>query len=250
MLMLVIHLFTSKRLQQGALVCAIFAVALATPASLFAHAGENHDAGITIVADELADESADEPGPIKNAPVSSAENSSPQNNLPGNIASIGGPFSLVNHLGESVTEQTYAGKHMLVFFGYSNCQIMCSISLKRIADALDILQSDADAPLSKLNPLVITVDPANDNPTRLRESLSTYHPALIGLTGTLDQLKPVYKAYGQKPSVLDMALSNNPVVSHTSYFYLMGPDGKLQTFFPPVLNSESMTRVIKKYLPI
>jgi len=129
-------------------------------------------------------------------------------------------------------------------------QVMCSISLRRIADALAILQEDADTPLAKFNPLVITVDPANDTPLRLRESLSTYHPALIGLTGTLDQLKPVYKAYGQKPSVLELALNGNPIVSHSSYFFLMGPDGKLQTFFPPILSAESMAALIKKYLPV
>jgi len=217
-------------------VAKVFAVMLAlfcTPSALFAHAGEKHDdTGVTV--------SAEEQGSIPNT----------QNVLPENISNLGGPFSLVNHLGQPVTEQTYAGKHMLVFFGYSNCQVMCSISLKRIADALSILQADADAPLSKFHPLVITVDPANDTPAQLKSQLSTYHPALTGLTGSLEQLKPVYKAYGQKPSILDMELNNNPIVSHSSFFYLMGPDGKLQTFFPPILSAETMASVIKKYLPI
>ncbi len=204
------------------------AFALATSSTVFAHGTETHDdAGVSVEA------------------VSAAPNI-----LPEEIANIGGAFSLVNHFGEAVTEQTYAGKHMLVFFGYSNCQVMCSISLKRIAGALAILDADPDAPLNKFSPVVITVDPANDSPERLRESLSSYHPALTGLTGTLEQLGPVYKAYGQKPSVMDMELGDNPIVSHSSYFYLMGPDGKLQTLFPPILSAESMAGVIKKYLPI
>jgi len=126
---------------------------------------------------------------------------------------------------------------------------MCSISLKRIGDALAILSADADAPLSKLNSLVITVDPANDTPARLRESLAVYHPALTGLTGTLEQLKPVYQAYQQKPSILDMELNESAIVAHSSYFFLMDQNGKLQTLFPPILNAESMAKVIKKYLP-
>ncbi len=208
----------------------LLVAALLAPTSLLAHGDEKHeDVGVTLTE-----------------PVAA----SASNALPSQIADIGGPFSLVNHKGESVTERTYLGKHMLVFFGYSNCQIMCSISLKRIGDALAILQADSDAPLEKLNPLVITVDPSNDTPEKLSESLSAVHPALIGLTGSLDQLKPVYKAYRQKPSILDMELQDNPVVSHSSYFYLMGPDGKLQTFFPPVLSAESMAGVIKKYLAI
>ncbi len=190
-----------------------------------AHDGENHDdSGVSV------------------------EVATTNNVLPAEIASIGGPFSLTNHLGQPVTDQTYAGKHMLVFFGYSNCQIMCSISLKRIADALTILENDIDKPLEKINPLVITVDPANDTPEVLKNSLAGYHAALIGLTGTLDELKPVYKAYKQKPSVLDFELAESAVVSHQSYFYLMGPDGKLQTFFPPVLNAESVATLIKRYV--
>jgi len=214
------------------ILAAVFTLLL-MPSLLFAHGDEKHDdPGVSVSSDGSA------PTPLS------------PGTLPADLANIGGPFSLTDHSGQSVTDQSYAGKHMLVFFGYSNCQVMCSISLRRIADALAILQEDADAPLAKFNPLVITVDPANDTPLRLRESLSTYHPALIGLTGTLDQLKPVYKAYGQKPSVLELALNGNPIVSHSSYFFLMGPDGKLQTFFPPILSAESMAALIKKYLPV
>ena len=211
----------------------IIGASLFAPNWAFAHAGENHDDdGITVSVDDQED--------IQNT----------ENILPEELANIGGAFSLVNHLGEPVTDQTYAGKHMLVFFGYSNCQVMCPISFKRIADALTILEDDQNEPLTKLNTLVITVDPKNDSPAHLRESLASYHPAMTGLTGTLDQLKPVYKAYKQKPSILEETFNDKEIVTHTSYFYLMGPDGKLQTFFPPVLSSESMANVLKRYLPI
>jgi len=226
--------FEFGRSRRQALKVAVWlTVLLAIPGLLFAHAGETHDdPGVTTNVEESVSVVAG------------------QANLPENIADIGGSFSLTNHLGQPVTDQTYAGKHMLVFFGYSNCQIMCSISLKRIADALTILQADADAPLTKFHPLVITVDPANDTPAQLRKSLATYHPALIGLTGTLSELRPVYQAYKQKPSILDMELNASAVISHSSYFYLMDQHGKLQTLFPPILSSESMAKLIKKYLPI
>ena len=226
------NIFSLNKLCCRSVLAAALALFLATPSLLLAHGDEVHD----------------DPGVSVNAGESAATSLALQG-LPEDITNIGGPFSLVNHSGHLVTEQTYAGKHMLVFFGYSNCQIMCSISLKRIADALAILQADADSPLEKFNPLVITVDPANDTPARLREILSAYHKSLIGLTGSLEQLKPVYKAYGQKPSVLELALNGNPIVSHSSYFFLMGPDGKLQTFFPPILSAETMAALIKKYLP-
>lgn len=212
---------------------ALLAGTTASSSVVFAHNGETHDDPAAELGDEVL-------GKLPDAPAT----------LPESIANIGGPFSLVNHLGEQVTDQTYSGKHMLVFFGYSNCQIMCSLSLKRIADTLTILQEAETAALTQLHPLVITVDPENDTPARLHESLASYHPALTGLTGSLEQLKPVYKAYGQKPSVLDTKLNESAIVSHSSYFYLMGPDGKLQTFFPPILSAERMADAIQKYLAI
>lgn len=212
--------------------CAALMTVPLAPTLLYAHGSENHDdSGVSVVVDK-------EPQATVDASI-----------LPDELANIGGPFNLTNHQGESVSDKTYAGKHMLVFFGYSNCQVMCSISLKRIAEALNILQADADAPLDKFHSLVITVDPANDTPERLKTSLAAYHPSITGLTGTLKQLEPVYKAYKQKPAVLDIELNGSPVVEHQSYFYLMGPDGKLQTLFPPILSAESMAGVIKKYLP-
>lgn len=204
-------------------------VALGVAVSASAHDGVDHGDGVELEAAHA------------NVPFKPAS-------LPPDIATLGGPFALTDHHGTEVTDQTYAGGHMLVFFGYTNCQVMCSISLKRIGDALALLQDDPDVALDALNPLVITVDPANDTPAALKEGLAHYHPALTGLTGTLEQLTPVYEAYGQKPDVLEVQLGGTSVVQHSSYFFLMGPDGKLQTLFPPVLNAASMAAVLKKYL--
>ena len=228
-----LNISTPNSLRLPAMLSVLVYAALVTPTALFAHAGEKHDS----------------PG-VSTETTAQNLGTAESNVLPADFATIGGPFSLINHHGQQVTDKTYAGNHMLVFFGYSSCQIMCSISLKRIGDALTILQDDPEAPLSRLSPLVITVDPTNDTPARLRKTLSSYHPSLIGLTGTLEQLKPVYKAYRQKPSVLDEKLNDNTIISHTSYFYLMDQNGKLQTFFPPILSAESMANVIKKYLSI
>lgn len=206
-------------------------------AGVLAHGNENHaDAGVSVDREQRT-VAPHEPDVL-----------SEDNVLPDEIATIGGPFSLVNHFGDEVTEQTYAGKHMLVFFGYSNCQVMCPTSLKRMGDALAMLEQEEDNLLARLNSLVITVDPDNDTPEQLRKSLFSYHPSLTGLTGTPEQLKPVYKAYRQKPLPLEYELGNSLVYSHSSYFYLMGPDGKLQTFFPPILSAQSMAELIKKYL--
>lgn len=210
------------------IVCAgLMASVVALPVA--AHNGVDHGDGVAVHSDA---------GDVPFTPAA----------LPPNIADLGGPFALTDHFGNAVTDKTFAGDHMLVFFGYTNCQVMCSISLKRIGDALAILSDDPEVNLDGLNPLVITVDPVNDTPAVMQESLSHYHVALTGLTGSLEQLTPVYQAYGQKPDVLDVELGGTSVVQHSSYFFLMGPDGSLRTLFPPVLNASSMAALLKKYL--
>ncbi|MBX2886946.1 MAG: SCO family protein [Granulosicoccus sp.] len=198
---------------------------LLVPGFVWGHAGETHeDKGVSVDSTAV---------PTNNAP------------LP---IEVGGPFSLIDHHGNNVTDQTFIGKHMLVFFGYTDCQIMCSISLDRIGGALALLQDENTGLLDKLAPLVVTVDPHNDTPDKLKNSLAKYHSALLGLTGTSENLDKIYQAYNQSPSVIDGKLNEKDVVTHTSYFYLMGPDGELQTFFPPILNAQSMASILKKYI--
>ena len=195
------------------------------PCVVFGHAGEKHvDPGIVIESSALE----------KTDPV-----------LP---IDVGGSFSLIDHNGNPVTDQSFAGKHMLVFFGYTDCQIMCSISLTRIGNALKILAAEKEDLLTHLAPLIVTVNPQHDTPARLKQSLAPYHPALLGLTGTPANLEQMYQAYNQSPAFLEETLNDKDVVSHSSYFYLIGPDGALKTLFPPILNSESMANILRKYI--
>ncbi len=157
---------------------------------------------------------------------------------------VGGEFSLIDHNGNAVTDKSYLGKHMLVFFGYASCKNMCSLSLSRLGKALDLL-----GPLTeKLSPLVITVDPERDTPAALRSSLAKYHSGLIGLTGQPGQIETAYKAYKQTPSKGENDWEGDPIISHSSYFYLMDQKGEFQTLFPPILNPQSMAKIMKKYI--
>jgi len=206
---------------------AIFIVLFATSSVVNAHNGENHeDKGVTV-----------DPGTLEN------KSDSP---LPVNL---GGPFELIDHFGQTVTDRSYAGEFMLVFFGYTDCQIMCSISLTRIGETLSLLEKKPNL-FDKLNPLVVTVNPGIDTPAVMKTGLHKYHPALVGLTGSNLQLSDMYQAYKQKPVPLDEKIGDNQIISHSSYFYLMGPDGSLETFFPPILNPESMVAILEKYLTL
>ena len=204
---------------------ALAALLVLIPSVVLGHSGEKHeDKGVSV--DSTGAVKKDSPLPIN----------------------VGGPFSLTDHNGNTVTNETYLGKHALIFFGYTNCQVMCSISLDKIGGALRLLEKENASVLENLAPLIVTVDPENDSPATLKVSLKKYHSALVGLTGSHDDLNKIYKAYKQSPSLLDIQMNDKDVVTHSSYFYLMGPDGELQTFFPPILNSESMAGILKKYI--
>lgn len=117
-----------------------------------------------------------------------------------------------------------------VYFGFSHCPDICPDELDKMARMIDIaspLQTYSSAPKPQsrppLLPIFITCDPARDTPSVLKSYLAEFHPAILGLTGTYEQVKQVCKAYrvyfstpeGVKPGM-------DYLVDHSIYFYLMG----------------------------
>jgi len=107
------------------------------------------------------------------------------------VSEIGGPFSLVDHHGKSVTDRDYLGKPTLVFFGFTHCPNVCPTTLFEITNQLKDLGPDAD----RLNVLFITVDPERDTPEELALYLSSFDPRITGLTGTPENILGAEKAY-------------------------------------------------------
>jgi protein SCO1/2 len=136
---------------------------------------------------------------------------------------VGGPFSLIDGDGKPVTDQTWRGKYMLVYFGYTYCPDVCPTTLTNVATALDKLGSKAN----EIQPLFITVDPKRDTPAVVKQYAAAFSPRLIGLTGSPQQIAAAAKAYrvyyaehrtGPGP--------NDYSMDHSSVLYLMGPDGR------------------------
>lgn len=134
---------------------------------------------------------------------------------------IGGPFTLTSADGRTVTDQTYRGKWMLVYFGYTNCPDACPTALNNMSITLQKLGSEAD----KLQPLFITVDPKRDTRQVMSAYLESFDPRIVGLVGTQTQTDSVAKTYRvyfeQRKDEGD-----NYLINHSAYFYLMDPDGK------------------------
>jgi protein SCO1/2 len=159
---------------------------------------------------------------------------------------IGGPFSLVDHTGKAVTDQDYAGKFMLVYFGYTFCPDVCPTSLSIMGDALNMLSPDQ---LDKVAPIFVTVDPERDTPEVLAGYVPNFHEKMIGLTGDLKNIKAVAKAYKvffAKANQDDP--DGNYTMDHGSTTYLIGPDGGYVAHFSHGSSSKMIAEKLAEIL--
>ncbi len=156
-------------------------------------------------------------------------------------AAPGGPFSLIDHAGLPVTERAYRGKYLLMVFGYTNCPDVCPTTLNSIAATMELLGPDAEA----IQPLFVTVDPDRDTPEVLAEYVAAFHPRMIGLTGSAEQIRQVAQAYRVYYSKVETGDDTYPV-DHSAYVYFAGPDGAVLTYLKHDAAPEAMAAAIEK----
>ena len=153
-------------------------------------------------------------------------------------------FSLVDHQGRAVTEKTYRGKWLLVFFGYTSCPDICPMTLYDIALALKALDEDAD----RVQPIFISVDPERDTVDVLAKYIPSFGPSIVGLTGEPEQVKETaqsFRVYYEK-----VAIPGNPeayTMDHQSYLYLIRPDGEFETVFPHGMSVDRLVAALRLY---
>ncbi|MCS6922259.1 MAG: SCO family protein, partial [Elioraea sp.] len=112
-----------------------------------------------------------------------------QTSLPSGVT-LGGPFSLTDETGARVTEATFRGRFMLIYFGFTYCPDVCPTELAKMAAALDLLGPEAE----EVVPILISVDPERDTPAALAQYTDLFHPRLIGLTGTEAEIAAAARA--------------------------------------------------------
>ncbi|MCW0235815.1 MAG: SCO family protein [Ferrovibrio sp.] len=161
------------------------------------------------------------------------------------VVSIGGPFSLTDQDGRIVSDKDFAGKLMLVYFGFTNCPDICPTGLQTIALAMDELGADA----AKVQPILITVDPERDTPPVMKEYVQAFHERLVGLTGTPEQIAAVakaYRVYYQKVTLKESSLGYS--VDHSGFIYLMDGKGQYLSHFRHDATPDQMVQKIRARL--
>ncbi|HET6157851.1 MAG TPA: SCO family protein [Dongiaceae bacterium] len=159
-------------------------------------------------------------------------------------ALIGGPFELTDQNGNQVTDQTFKGKLMLIYFGFTFCPDACPTALGVMSSALDKLDVAAD----RVVPILITIDPDRDKPAVLKDYVSNFHPRMVGLTGTPEQIAKVAKSYRIFYQKAPGASPDEYVMDHTTLIYLMDGDGKYITHFGPDATPDQISDEIRKHL--
>jgi protein SCO1/2 len=162
---------------------------------------------------------------------------------PGGVQ-VGGPFTLVDDTDKPVTEASWPGHWLLIYFGYTFCPDVCPTELQTIATALDALGPQA----AQVVPIFITIDPERDTPELMAGYVKLFDDRLIGLTGTPQQIAAVARAYRVYYAKVTPKESTTYLMDHSSFIYLMGPDGTLRMLFDPATSAQDIAGAIRKRL--
>jgi len=158
-------------------------------------------------------------------------------------AAIGGPFSLVDQNGRTVTDKDLRGHPFLVFFGFTHCPDVCPTSLFEISEVLGKLGPDAH----KVSALFVTIDPERDTAAEMKDYLSSFNPHLVGLTGDPAAIAAVAKEY--RVYVKKVPLDNGDyTMDHTALVYLMDKEGRFVTPFNLKRTPEDAAADLRRYL--
>ncbi|KAK6457395.1 putative cytochrome C oxidase assembly protein [Scheffersomyces xylosifermentans] len=139
---------------------------------------------------------------------------------------IGGPFSLIDTKGQPFTHKNLINdekKFSIIYFGFTHCPDVCPDELDKLGDMLDQLKKDN----IELQPIFITCDPARDSPEIIEQYLEDFHPSIIGLTGSYEDVKKAckqYRVYFSTPT--DVKPGQDYLVDHSIFFYLMDSEGQ------------------------
>jgi cytochrome oxidase Cu insertion factor (SCO1/SenC/PrrC family) len=160
---------------------------------------------------------------------------------------LGRPFELMDHNGRAVTNASYSGKWLLIFFGFTGCRESCPTGLVNMAAAMDALGPDTD----EVQPLFVDVSMEKPDIAGLAQFVSNFHPKLVGLTGTRAQTFAVvrdFKVRREYAMTNYSAKETGPRLNHTSYFYLVDPEGVTRAYFYHNLSPERMALTMRLHL--
>jgi protein SCO1/2 len=160
---------------------------------------------------------------------------------------LGGPFEMVDHTGRAVSDRDLRGGWLALFFGFTGCREACPVGLANIAAAMDMLGPDAE----RLRPVFVDFSMEAPDLKGLAQFVSNFHPRLLGMTGTRKQIFNMLRLYKVRRDFVHSVRSakeTGPRIDHTTYVYLIDPEGRTAAYFYHSLPPDEMAAVIRRHM--
>ncbi len=161
---------------------------------------------------------------------------------------IGGAFELTDSKGKTVRWNDFAGRYRIVYFVFTYCPDVCPTDLQRMGQGLRQFEHDDPERARLVQPIFVSVDPERDTPAVVGEFVANFHPRLIGLTGTpeqVEQAKQAFKVFAEKESG---ATGDAYMVNHSTVTYLFGPKGEPLATLPTDLGPDAVAAELEKWV--
>jgi protein SCO1/2 len=158
---------------------------------------------------------------------------------------VGGPFTLTDTTGKTVTNKNFQGKYLLMYFGYTYCPDICPTTMATITDAL----ADLGEKARQVQPVFVTVDPGRDTPAVLADYIARFSPRWQGLTGSEEQVRTMEKEYHVYAAKhVTGSAPGDYLMDHSSIVYLMNPAGKFQALIDADQPTEAVETALKSQI--
>lgn len=164
-------------------------------------------------------------------------------------AEIGGPFALQDTDGREVTDSSFLGRHVLIYFGYTYCPDVCPTRLQEMSVALEELDTRNPALAAGIVPVFVTVDPKRDTAAALKAYSAHFHPRMQALRGSEAEVIELVGSYQGYVKYVPAEDGGDYLVDHPAYVYLVGPDGRYVTHFTAFQGPEDMVEKLLSLAP-
>lgn len=162
-------------------------------------------------------------------------------------ASIGGPFTLVDKAGNTVRWSGLAGKYRIVYFGFTFCPDACPMDMHALMTGFAKFEKANPGLAARVQPLFITIDPERDGPEEVGQFAAAFHPRLMGLTGTPEQIETAAKAFAVYYAKGEET-AGGYLVDHSRVAYLMGPEGEPIAILPVDQTPDAVAAELQKWV--
>lgn len=157
---------------------------------------------------------------------------------------MGGAYELKDHNGKVVNSVSYKGKFQLIYFGYTYCPDICPAELYNMSRALDKIGDQQN----EIQPVFITIDPERDTKELLKEYVAQFHPRLVGLWGSVEEVHRVAKKFKVYYSKVTPEDANDYLVDHSTFIYLTDKNGKLISMYRRGISIDDLSQSLLKHL--